>query len=172
MIATSLRAAATLLVLAPATHQPASRALAQPVAPAATLVVRRAAGDSTVLTDAQLGALPRHEVHVVEHGRPALFAGVWLQDALHAAGVRTDSLRGPALADVLVAQAADGYRVAFTAADLAPDIGARVVLLADHRDGQPLGPTEGPLRLVLPADGRPARWIRQLRTITVRRAPD
>ena len=36
-----------------------------------------------------------------------------------------------------------------------------VVLLADHRDGQPLSTAEGPLRLVVPDEKRHARWVRQ-----------
>ncbi|GJG89000.1 hypothetical protein tb265_41810 [Gemmatimonadetes bacterium T265] len=165
-----LLAAAVLLSLA----APAARAAAQPAAPPAalgtTLVVRRAGGDSVVLTAAQLGALPRREVDATEHGRAAHFAGVPLQDVLRAAGVRSDSLRGAALATVLVAEAADGYRVAFALGELAPDLGARAVLVADRRDGAPLGPSEGPLRLIVPGDQRPARWLRQLRALVVRAA--
>ena len=168
MTASRVRTALVLLALA----TPLARAGAQSTPTGVTLVVHRANGDSTVLTAAQLGALPRHEVSATEHGHPAHFAGVTLQDALRAAGVRTDSLRGPALSDLLVAEAADDYRVAFALADLTPDLGGEVILLADRRDGQPLGPTEGPLRLVLPAESRPARWIRQLRALSVRHAPN
>jgi hypothetical protein len=46
-----------------------------------------------------------------------------------------------------------------------------VILLADRRDGQPLAAAEGPLRLVVPDEKRHARWVRQVRSCTVRRAP-
>ena len=146
-------------------------AQAAPALPSASLVVRRADGDSAVLDARALAALPRHASSVTEHGRAAVFSGVTLQDALRAAGVRVDSLHGPALGDVLVAEAADGYRVAFALGELSPDLGGRGVLLADQRDGRPLGPAEGPLRLVVPTDGRPARGVRRLQALTIRHTP-
>ena len=147
----------TLALGAPTTGR-AQPPTVPPAAPGAgVLVVRRVGGDSVVLTAARLGALPRREVRASEHGRAATFSGVALQDALGLAGVRLDSLRGPALTDAMVAEAADGYRVAFTLGELAPEFGGRTVLLADRRDGAPLAATEGPWRLVLPDDRRPAR---------------
>lgn len=62
------------------------------------------------------------------------------------------------------------YRVVFSLAELAPDLTGRVVLLADARDGKPLASDEGPLRLVLPDDARPTRWIRQITSLAVRQA--
>lgn len=148
-------------------------ALAVPLAlraqTAPALVVHGAAGDSVVLSAAQLSRLPRVEVQATEHGRTGRFAGVALQAALAAAGVRVDSLRGPALADVAIVEAADGYRVVFSLGELAGDLGGRAVLLADHRDGAPLAGSEGPLRLVVATDGRPTRWVRQVRAVTIRR---
>jgi hypothetical protein len=41
------------------------------------------------------------------------------------------------------------------------------VLLADRRDGNPLGEKEGPFRLVIPSDKRQVRWIRMIRTMRV-----
>ncbi len=161
--------ALALVRTTPAAAQAAAQApAALPQTAAGSVVVRRADGDSAVLDAAALAALSRHKVRVTEHGRAAVFAGVRLQDALGAAGVRVDSLRGAALGDVLIVEAADGYRVAFALGELAPDLGGRAVLLADRRDGRPLGPAEGPLRLVVPTDGRPARGVRRLHALTVR----
>ena len=39
----------------------------------------------------------------------------------------------------------------------------RVILVATVCDGKMLTPEEGPLRLIVPDDKRPARWIRQAR---------
>ena len=71
----------------------------------------------------------------------------------------------------LLVEAADGYRVVFALPELDPAFTERVVLLADHRDGQPLTPAEGPLRLVVPDEKRQARWVRQVGSGTVHRAP-
>jgi hypothetical protein len=130
-------------------------------------VVRRTATDSVRLAPADLAKLTREDVQASEHGKPATFSGVSFVAALAAAGVRLDSLHGPRLADVLLVEATDGYRVTFTLAELAPDLGGRAVLLADRRDGAALGADEGPFRLVVPADGRPTRWIRQVRAVSV-----
>jgi hypothetical protein len=82
-----------------------------------------------------------------------------------------EKLRGSNMALYLLIEAADGYRVVFALPELAPGFTERVVLLADQRDGQPLSTTEGPLRLVVPDEKRHARWVRQVGSGTVRRAP-
>ena len=120
-----------------------------------------------------LATLPRREVRARDRdGAEATFAGVALVDLLRLAGVPLgDKLRGSNLALYLLVEAADGYRVVFALPELDPVFMDRMVLLADHRDGQPLAATEGPLRLVVPGEKRYARWVRQVRVGTIRRAP-
>ena len=43
----------------------------------------------------------------------------------------------------------------------------RAFLVADTVDGVPLATKQGPLRLVVRYDKRPARWVRMLKSITV-----
>jgi DMSO/TMAO reductase YedYZ molybdopterin-dependent catalytic subunit len=138
--------------------------------PTARLEVR---GDSIaprVFTAADLAELPRVQVRATAHGTTASFSGVTVASVLRLAGVPIDSVRGGRAATYVVASAADGYRVVFSLAELAPDLTRRVVLLADERDGKALAGDEGPLRLVLPDDARPTRWVRQLTSLTVRQA--
>jgi len=120
-----------------------------------------------------LVALPRREVRARDHdGTEATFTGVALVDLLRLAGVPLGTeLRGGNMALYLLIDAADDYRVVFALPELDPAFTERVVLLADHRDGQPLAAAEGPLRLVVPDEKRHARWVRQVRSCTVRRAP-
>jgi DMSO/TMAO reductase YedYZ molybdopterin-dependent catalytic subunit len=120
-----------------------------------------------------LAALPRREVRARDRdGKEATFAGVALVDLLRLAGVPLgQELRGPHLATYLLIEAADGYRVVFALPELDPAFTDREVLLADRRDGQPLAAAEGPLRLVVPGEKRHARWVRQVGSCTVRRAP-
>jgi DMSO/TMAO reductase YedYZ molybdopterin-dependent catalytic subunit len=134
----------------------------------ARLEIRRDSAPPVVMTTAELARLPRTELHAVEHGRSGTFAGVPLATVLRQAGVPIDSVRGRRTAAVVIITAADGYRAAFSLAELAPDLGGRAVLVADRRDGEPLGATEGPLRLVVPDDKRPTRWVRQVVRIDVR----
>ena len=40
-------------------------------------------------------------------------------------------------------------------------------ILADKWDGKPLSAKEGPFRIVVPSDKRPARWVRQVTALRV-----
>jgi hypothetical protein len=46
-----------------------------------------------------------------------------------------------------------------------------VYLIADRRNKQPMSADEGPLRLVIPTEEFHARWVRQLATLQILRAP-
>ena len=120
-----------------------------------------------------LATLPRREIRARDRdGTEAAFAGVALVDLLRLAGVPLgQELRGQHLATYLLIEAADGYRVVFALPELDPAFTDREVLLADRRDGQPLAAAEGPLHLVVPGEKRHARWVRQVLSCTIRRAP-
>lgn len=62
--------------------------------------------------------------------------------------------------------ASDHYQVVFSLAELDAALGNEQVILADTQDGHPLT-KDGPFRLVVPGDKRPARWIRNVTTIEV-----
>jgi DMSO/TMAO reductase YedYZ molybdopterin-dependent catalytic subunit len=76
------------------------------------------------------------------------------------------------VASYVLAEAADGYRVVFSLAELDSGILDSEVIVADTMDGAPLGAQQGPFRLVAPNEKRPARWVRMLKAITVVRAPN
>lgn len=115
--------------------------------------------------------LPRYEIAASDHGVTARFEGVALRDVLVRAGFTFgDSLRGAMLSKLLLVSAADGYRVVFALPELDAGFRDRMVLLADRRDGKPLSAQEGPYRLVVPDEQRPARWVRQLSRIELRSA--
>jgi DMSO/TMAO reductase YedYZ molybdopterin-dependent catalytic subunit len=120
----------------------------------------------------ELGRLPRQTVEAKEHdGKLARFTGVTLTEVLKAAGAPLgDKLRGPQLSKFLLVAAADGYRAVFALPELDPGFTDAVVLLADRRDGQPLAAGEGPLRLVVAHEKRQARWVRQVKALSVLQA--
>ncbi len=96
------------------------------------------------------------------------FEGVPLEELLKQAGApQGPKLRGPAMATYVIAEAADGYRVIYSLAELDSDFQDSGVIVADMMDGKPMGDTIGPLRLVAPHDKRPARWIRMLQSVKV-----
>jgi hypothetical protein len=80
-----------------------------------------------------------------------------------------DSLRGRSLATYVLIEAADGYRVLFSIAELESGFTDRVVILADQKDGHPLPAAEGPYRLIVPGEKRPARWARQVVRVSLGR---
>lgn len=61
----------------------------------------------------------------------------------------------------------DGYTVCFSLGELSPEVGRRQVWLALEVDGKPLSGKEGPIRLLVPEDGKPARWTYGITTLTV-----
>jgi DMSO/TMAO reductase YedYZ molybdopterin-dependent catalytic subunit len=115
---------------------------------------------------------PRRSVRAKDHdGKEYEFEGVELGEILKLAGVKFgEALRGKDLALFLVVEAADHYRAVFALPELDHAFTDRVVLLADRRDGKPLATNEGSLHLVVPDEKRPARWVRQVVALTIRRA--
>lgn len=68
---------------------------------------------------------------------------------------------------IVVITARDGYTLALSAGELAPELGAKPVIIAYERDGAPL-PLEKGLRLVVPGDIRGARSVYDVARIDVR----
>jgi hypothetical protein len=135
---------------------------------AQTLVVTGAEGQNIALNAADFAALPRESVTLVAHGQTRVYEGPLLIDILAKVGAPTGkSLRGPALAQVVLVEAADGYAVAMGLAESDPGTRAHRVILADKADGAPLSAAEGPVRLVVEGDLRPARSARMVHKISI-----
>jgi DMSO/TMAO reductase YedYZ molybdopterin-dependent catalytic subunit len=101
-----------------------------------------------------------------------VYEGVALATLLKQAGAPQGSqLRGAAMATYVLAEGSDGYRVTFSLAELDSDFEESEVIVADTLNGAPLGGKLGPLRLVVPNDKRPARWVRMLQSIKVVSVP-
>ena len=139
-----------------------------PRLPAQTLQIINAEGHSITLTAAQIAASPHVTVNVQDHDVPAKFQGVSLATLLSSASIQLgDKLRGPRMTEVLLVEAADGYKVVFALAEVDPAFATREIILADKRDGKLLDAKEGPLRIVAPGDTRAARWVRQVTTLRI-----
>lgn len=129
-------------------------------------------GVTHVLTAGALKNLPQDTVRGRMHDGPEqVFVGPRLSDVLRQAGGSLDSLRGARLAQYVVVEARDNYRVVFSIAELARDFTSRRVILAHSVDGSALPPEQGPWRLVVEGELRPARWVRQVSALRVRAAP-
>ncbi|MGH8123076.1 MAG: hypothetical protein ACREPT_09945 [Rudaea sp.] len=162
-------AIAALLAAAPACL--ADEARPSPVA-TAVLRVSGEDGKAQTLDLAALAKLPQQTVHGQAHGKTVTCSGPNVIDVLGAIGVAGgESLRGKNLALYVRASAADGYRAVFALAELDPDLRSDVPIVTARCDGKTLDVKDGPLRLIVPGEKRPARWVRQLTALDVLRAP-
>jgi len=141
---------------------PASAQTSAPAVAPANPAAAPALPIKIVLSPETLAGLPRREAAVTDmHGGPATYSGVELGAVLARAGVpQGEALRGRDLAAYVIVIASDGYRVVFALPELDPAFTDRLVLLADQRNGQPLPASLAPFRIVIPAEKRQARWIR------------
>lgn len=135
---------------------------------AAEAVRYLAPGKAPVTLDEKtLAAMPRMTVQAGAHGdAPSAWEGVALVEVLRAEGAPLGkALRGDALANYVRVTATDGYQVVFGLGELDADMGAARVVLVDRHEGKALDDKDGPLRLVVPGDQRPARWVRNVASI-------
>jgi hypothetical protein len=94
-----------------------------------------------------LKALPRRTLKVLDphEKKEETYEGVAVQELLRRAGVpQNEKLRGSAMATYVLAEAADGYRVLYSLAELDSDFQDAEVIVADTMNGSPLGEKQGP----------------------------
>jgi hypothetical protein len=134
---------------------------------AQTLSLSGAGGQTAVLSAADLAAMPHVQVTTKAHGQTHVYDGVILGDVLAKVGApRGGAIKGPELATVVRFTARDGYKVVLGLAETDPITRASRVIVADREAGQPLK-DDGPFRLVIEDDLRPARSARQIEKIEV-----
>jgi len=122
----------------------------------------------------ELRALPHVTIQVMnEHERKQeTYEGVPIVDLLKRAGApQGEQIRGALMTTYVIAEGSDGYRALFSLAELDRGFEDSGVIVADRLDGAPMTGDIGPLRLVVPHDKRPARWVRMLQSITLASAP-
>ena len=130
------------------------------------------AGNEVSITAAEWAKLPRASVKVVDHGEQATFEGVPARELLKLVGAPLGpDLRGPNLSVYVLAEASDGYQVVYTLTEFDTGFTDGLILVADRKNGEALGPKEGPLRMVVPWEKRQARSLRWLTVLRVRMAP-
>jgi len=120
------------------------------------------------LDEAVLARLPQVKAEGVAHGRKLSCEGVALVELLRASGAMpAEPLRGAQLSRIAQVRARDGYRAAFSLGELDPSLGNRPAVLTRRCNGADLPAGDGPWRLIVPGESRPARWVRQVESIRV-----
>lgn len=164
----------------PAAQSPPGSSQAETASASHLLIVRNLAGETKVVSKQEFVALPRVSVRdkVPHSEQAATYDGVLLSHVLQQAGVhvgdqvsakKKEADRLLRSAYVLI-EAADGYQVVFSLAEVFPEAGNRGVILADRIDGKPLDTNAAPYQIVVPGSLRYERWIRQVRRILVQPA--
>jgi hypothetical protein len=131
-------------------------------------------GKAAAITGADLKAMPRHSVTVTNpHTKSEeKYDGVLLSDLLAKVDAPMgEKLRGPAMLTFVKASASDKYAVVLALAEIDPHMRANEIIVADTMNGAPLDAHNGPLKLVVPGDLRPARSVRMLTSLLVAEAP-
>ncbi|VWX51215.1 molybdopterin-dependent oxidoreductase [Novosphingobium sp. 9U] len=134
----------------------------------AAAAVTPPAGPVTV-TLKLLADLPVTTATIDAHGTKLTCKGPALSDVLARIGApQGKALHGKALTKALVAHASDGYEVLFSLGELDATLGNEPAIVATECNGEKLTVKDGPYRLLLPGDKRPARSVRQLQTLELR----
>ncbi len=112
---------------------------------------------------ALLQGLPTVDATLVAHGTTQHCTGPTLASVLAKLGYPAgEKLGGKALAGGVVARASDGYAVLLSLGEIDATLGNETAIIATTCDGKALDDNEGPYRLILPNEKRPARSVRQL----------
>jgi len=122
-----------------------------------------------VLKAADLAAMKRTSYTVKEgDGSEQAFSGVSLAEILGRAGVTLGKqLRGENMTKYLLVKAGDGYQVLFSLPELDSSFADRTIFLADQVNGKPLPAGKGPFKVIVPGEKKHARWIWDVRSLTV-----
>ena len=101
-------------------------------------------------------------------GKDHTYVGVTLADILQKAGATLgNDLKGKNLATFISVQASDGYQVVFALAELDKNFTDRAIILTTTMDGKPLPSADGPFRIIVQDEKKPARCIKQVTAIKV-----
>jgi hypothetical protein len=138
-----------------------------------SLVVLTPSHASATLSASELKAIPHITVtiHNSHTNADETYSGVRLADILAKFNVPLgDQLRGQALANYVVAAGSDGYKAVLAIGEIDPSFHPGEVIVTDTMDGKPLDAHNGPLKLVVTEDKRPARSVRNLVSVELRSA--
>jgi hypothetical protein len=115
-------------------------------------------------------------IEYTSHGQKHTANCVPLFALLKQCGVPSEIKTGPAadpktknlpLRLAVVVRASDGYAGTVSLAELMPDFGNKEAWLAMDMDGKLLSEKDGPLRLIIPSDGKTGRWVHGITDIVV-----
>ena len=167
----ALLAAALALPLASHAQQaPPAELHHAPGAPSTTLTITGLAGKVLKYSVADVQNM-QHTTVTIHNPHTKLdetYSGVLLSEFLARADVPLgEKTKGRFLLATLIAEGTDHYRVVYSLTEVDPANHSGDVLIADKMNDAPLT-TDGAFKLISTQDKRPARWVRNLASITLR----
>ncbi|WP_353067537.1 hypothetical protein RBB77_11355 [Tunturibacter psychrotolerans] len=142
-----------------------------PTQPSTSLVLT-IDGSATTLSLAELSAMPQTTITVHnEHTKvDETYSGVLLGALLAKYGLPVDkTTHQKMLRSYLVAEGTDKYWVLYSVTEIEGSEHNGTVIVATNMGGKPLG-EDGQFKLINSEDKKPQRWVRNLRSISVRTA--
>jgi hypothetical protein len=134
------------------------------------LLLTGIAGKTKTLTPEELKALPHVtvSVHNTHNNKDESYSGVPVKDLL--ALVEPAKGEGPKTSSnmtIVIAGATDNFHVAIALCDTNPECRSGQAIVADTLDDAPIA-ADGAFKLVLTEDKKPARWARNLSSLTAK----
>ncbi len=141
-----------------------------PAARSTSLTITGLGGASRTVSPDEFKALPHTavQVHNAHTNKDESYSGVPVKDLL--AMVPAPAGSGKSVSpnmQVVVAGATDNFHVVLTACDTNPECRSGQAIVADTQDGAPIA-ADGAYKLILTEDKKPARWARNLQSLTVK----
>ena len=150
-----------------ADHMAATKPKAKP---SAELRLTGLSGTARTITPAALAAMPHVTVtvHNAHTNKDESYSGVPVDQLLMmVAPAKGEGPKVSANMQVVIAGATDGFHVALTLCDTDPACRTGKAIVADVQDTLPIE-ADGAFKLILTEDKRPARWVRNLDSLTVK----
>ncbi len=136
--------------------------------PSTTLTVS-VDGKSTTYTFDQLNHMPQHNLKLTNGHTllPETYTGVSVADLLAKSGLSLENGGASRVYHSYVrAEGTDHYTVIFSAGELEPGLRETDSIIALSLEGKPLG-DDGAFRIIVGGEKKPARWVRNLVSLTV-----
>ena len=168
LVALVVSVASPLQAVAQAADQAAAAVKRAPAQRSTSLTVT-VNGVSRQLSLGDLANMPQStlKVHNAHADRDEVYTGVAVADLLRAAGLApSKEMQGILLRSYLQARGTDFYLVLYSASEVEPDLNTSSVIVATRVDGHELG-DDGAFKLISSADKKPARWVRNLFSLTL-----
>jgi hypothetical protein len=128
-------------------------------AAAQRLIVKGPQGRVAMVTSADIAAMHRASV-TTSYGTKSTFTGAVIGDLLDEVGAPSDvRLHGPPVNQIVIVTGRDGFTTVLSLAETEKSFRDQPVIVADQEDGKPLDEKQGPYRLVIGGELKPARSV-------------